>query len=373
MKILILNWKDYFHTQKGGAEYLAHQIALSLSKEHDVYFFSTFDKEKNSHDLIDSYTIIRKGNIFTMQYHAYKFYKSFKKKPDLIIEFYNVFNWFSFFYAEKNTKILTLVNQLTSNIYFYELDFFRAGFGYFLEKFQFFLYKLFNKNSYVCYSDSTVSDLIKFGIKNNNILKFNLGIDQNKFKPSKKTDQPSFICINRIVKNKRTDLAIKAFEIINKEFIGSKLYIFGTGRDLENIKALVKRKKLERCILFVDDGYSKNNVDSETIYKKLSEAWALLLFSVREGWGLVVTEASASGTVSILSKTHGLKDSGIDGKNCIFVSKDPSVDEIYLAMKRLIVDQKFLKKLSLSSKESSKKYTLKNSMEEFVKIVEKFN
>lgn len=373
MKILILNWKDYFHTQKGGAEYLAHQIALSLSKKHEVYFFSANDNQNKNNISINDYTIIRKGNMFTMQYHAYKFYNSFKKKPDLIIEFYNVFNWFSFLYSKKETKILTLVNQLTANIYFYEFDFFRASIGFLLEKVQFILYKLFNNNYYICYSKSTKDDLINFRIKENKIYNFNLGINQSKYQPSQKSKDPSFICINRIVKNKRTNLAIEAFDKINKEFRNTKLYIFGTGRDLNNIKKLVNKKKLNDCIIFVDDGYSKNDIDKKIIYEKLSQAWALLLFSVREGWGLVVTEASASGTLSILSKTHGLRDSGKEGENCIFVNKNPNIEEIYSAMKEVIINKKLLKKLSLSSMKFSKKYSLERSMEEFVNIAENLN
>jgi glycosyltransferase involved in cell wall biosynthesis len=45
----------------------------------------------------------------------------------------------------------------------------------------------------------------------------------------------------------------------------------------------------------------------------MSRAHALLVPGVREGWGLVVTEANAMGTPAVAYDVHGLRDSIIDG------------------------------------------------------------
>jgi len=45
----------------------------------------------------------------------------------------------------------------------------------------------------------------------------------------------------------------------------------------------------------------------------MSRAHVLLVPGVREGWGLVVTEASAMGTPSVAYDVPGLRDSVIDG------------------------------------------------------------
>src|SRR5260370_12746619 len=50
-------------------------------------------------------------------------------------------------------------------------------------------------------------------------------------------------------------------------------------------------------------------VPEEEKHERLARAHALVATSVREGWGLVVTEAAASGTVSIGYDVPRLRDS----------------------------------------------------------------
>ena len=370
MDILILNWKDIYAPDKGGAEILAHNIAEKLSNHNKVTFFTSDYKNSEHATNKNHYKIIRKGNKLSCLFHAYIYYKKLEKKPTLIIEFYNVINWFSFIYRDKkNTKILSLINQLTQEIYFYEFNPLLATIGFLAEKIQFYIYRFFSNQKFICYSESTVRDLNNFGIDKKNIFKFNLGVNLTDYFLSPKTIHPSFICINRIVSNKRTDLVVKAFKKITSLYNESKLYIFGQGRELNNLKKLVKNLNLHNNIEFIDDNFSQNFINTNIINKKLSESWALILLSVKEGWGLVVTEAAASGTTSILSKVSGLVDSGKDKHTSIYVSVKPTINEIFESMKLIILDPKLRKNLSNNAFKNSQKYSNIKSLDEFNKII----
>src|ERR671937_779035 len=51
----------------------------------------------------------------------------------------------------------------------------------------------------------------------------------------------------------------------------------------------------------------------EELEQRMGQAHLLLCTSVKEGWGLVVTEASAMGTPAVAYDVPGLRDSVIDG------------------------------------------------------------
>ena len=65
------------------------------------------------------------------------------------------------------------------------------------------------------------------------------------------------------------------------------------------------------------------HIKDEVKYDLLRKAHLLLVPSVREGWGLVVTEANAMGTPVIAYDSPGLRDSVVDQKTGILV-KDKS-------------------------------------------------
>ena len=87
-------------------------------------------------------------------------------------------------------------------------------------------------------------------------LKENLKFD---FKESK--SQIILLMINRLEKKKRTDLAIKSVKFLNDNNIDVKLIIGGKGREIDNLKHLTNKYKIENKVIFL--GYvAEENLDS---------------------------------------------------------------------------------------------------------------
>ena len=59
------------------------------------------------------------------------------------------------------------------------------------------------------------------------------------------------------------------------------------------------------------------HVENKLKYDLLSRAHLVLIPSIREGWGLIVTESNAMGTPVVAYDVNGLKDSVVDGINGI--------------------------------------------------------
>ena len=92
----------------------------------------------------------------------------------------------------------------------------------------------------------------------------------------------------------------------------------------------------------------------------LKTSHALIITSIREGWGLVVTEANAMGTPAIGYDVAGLRDSIRDKDTGILVESG-NIQALGEAMIRFLGDQKMQKRLSNSAWEWSKEFTWDNS------------
>lgn len=125
--------------------------------------------------------------------------------------------------------------------------------------------------------------------------------------------------MGRIVKSKRIDHILKAFILIKKELPLSKLWIVGEIVD-------------ERYKAYLDKIMKNNNLNDSVIYfgfvspekKKelMMKAHIILVTSIREGWGLIVSEANALGTVPVVYNVPGLRDSIHHGKAGILCEKN---------------------------------------------------
>lgn len=367
MDILILNWKDIKNPAAGGAEIIAFELARRLAKEgHKVTFFSRAFSNCLKEEIIDGVKISRQGNRFTVYLKAYLYYKSLKKKPQKVIDMINTICWQTPFYVDQKTRI-SYVNQLAKEVLFYEFFWPLSFIAYLLEKFEYFTYK---NTRFICYSQGTKEDLVSFGIKANNISIFPLGVDHSRYKKiDKKNRDPLFIFVARLVRMKRADLCIKAMKKVIGRYPKAMLYILGSGPDEERLQKLVLRKNLAKNIKFINKNnfFIHKNVKDLKV-KLMQKAWALLLPSVKEGWGMVITEAGACGTPAIVSDVTGLKESVINGKTGIVLSKNPSEYELSQAIIRVIEDNNFRKSISKRAHEWSQNFNWDKSYRIFKEL-----
>lgn len=109
---------------------------------------------------------------------------------------------------------------------------------------------------------------------------------------------PTLVFIGRLSANKRPDHAIRAFELLRLQVPDAQIWVIGSGPEEARL-----RKMAGPGVTFL------GRVSEEEKRERLARAHALVATSVREGWGLVVTEAAASGTVTVGYDVPGLRDS----------------------------------------------------------------
>ncbi len=368
MEILILNWKDVKNPHAGGAEIIAFEFAKRLVEDgHKVTFFSRAFPNCLKEERLDGVKIIRKGNRFSVYFEVFLYYKNLKNKPDRVIDMINTLCWQTPLYVPKKNRI-AYVNQLAKEVFFFELSRPLSYIAYFLEELQYLTYR---NTRFLCYSESTKKDLQEFGIKGKNISIFSMGLDHQRYKKNgKKTKYPLFIYVGRLVRMKRVDFCIRAFYDVIKKHKNAKLVIVGNGPDENRLFDLTKKLKLSKNIVFVN----KNNFflkkhKNDVKVKLMQEAWCLLLPSVKEGWGMVVTEAAACGTPSIVTNVTGLRDSVIKDKTGLVLSEKPPIKEFSDAIIRVIEDNGLRERLSKEAVLWAENFNWDKSYKEFKKLI----
>lgn len=368
MNILILNWKDIKNPEVGGAELIAFEFAKKLVKDnHVVTFFSRDFPKALPEETIDGVHIIRKGNKFTVYLHAFFYYMSLRLKPDKVIDMINTIAWQTPLYIPRKKRIAYL-NQLAKEVWFYEFRFPFSIMGYIFEKIQYLFYR---NTKFLCYSASTRNDLSVYGIPKRNISLFPLGVDHSRYKPmGKKSSDPLFLFVARLVKMKRANLCIQAIKKVCMEYPNVKLAIIGNGPDEKQLMKLRKTLHVEKNVFFVNkDNFFVNSSKKDIKVKWMQKAWGLLLPSVKEGWGMVVTEAAACGTPAIVSDVSGLRDSVLRNKTGIIVSSHPLPGEIAEAMIRLIKEKKLFSQMGKESIRWSNHFDWDKSYKQFSELL----
>jgi glycosyltransferase involved in cell wall biosynthesis len=98
----------------------------------------------------------------------------------------------------------------------------------------------------------------------------------------------------------------------------ARMWIVGSGYMEEKLRAMVSE-------MFPNESGDITIFGKQSNEKKLelmSRAHVLLVPGVREGWGLVVSEANAMGTPAVAYDVPGLRDSVIDRVTGVLVGKD---------------------------------------------------
>lgn len=335
MKILMLAWRDMKHPDKGGAEIVTDIYLSGLSKlGHKVTLFTARYNNSKEKEEFNGYTIIRKGKKLLAHYYGFKFAKNNQKDFDIIIDQVNTIPFFTPLAIRKEKRI-AFFHQLCREIWFYEKPFPISIIGYLAESIYLKLYK--NTKTFTV-SNSSKQDLINHAYMNpNNILVLE---NQINFKPISKQKAKNqniiknkklqFVFVGRLTKSKRVHHIIKALSILNQKDV--KLYIIGEGKQNYKIylKKSIKRLNLDKQIIFT------GRLQDRERDKIVQSSIAIIVTSVKEGWGLIVTEANANGTIAITYNTDGLRDANNNSKNMGFITNKNTPEELMRLMEETI-------------------------------------
>ncbi len=298
MRILIFNWKDLSNPRSGGAEVYTDRVATEWVKMgHDVTLFCAAVEDLPEHDLAaGGYNVVRRGTKHSVYREARRFWLNEGiGNFDLVIDEVNTRPFMTPKFV-KNVPIMALIHQVCKEVWGYEYPFPISSVGRYILEPKWL--SSFRDVLTITVSESSKESLEEYGLRNVVVVPEGSDLLQVIPKLFEKEEVPTLIYVGRLSKNKRPDHAIAAFKKVKEQIPSAKMWVVGTGP----MERRLRRRSSEDVVFH-------GRVSEEEKFELMGRAHALLVTSVREGWGLVVTEAASVGTVSIGYDVAGLRDS----------------------------------------------------------------
>jgi glycosyltransferase involved in cell wall biosynthesis len=326
MKVAILNWRDRANPRAGGAEAFVHEIArLWVKNGHEVCLVASRFRGCSRRSIDDGVTVIRVGRLRDGSHHFRGPAVAESNRPEIILESINTIPY----WLPKRVRRIptaTLVHQLARDVWRSHLPPPAAAVAQRVESL---LYRPYTRADVLAVSQSTRTDLLSVGVNRVSVIpQGGLGHQE----APRKSRVPTLIFVGRLIENKRPDHAIEAFRIISSQIPEARLWVVGDGR----LKSRLANALPPRAELL-------GGISRDELLAKMGQAHLLLATSVREGWGLVVTEANALGTPAVAYDVPGLRDSirsGITG-----VTTRAAPDALASAALSLLRDQERYREL----------------------------
>lgn len=314
MRILVLNWQDSKNPQAGGAElHLQEVFSRIVGRGHSVDLLCSSWADVPKRDNLDGIEVHRVGSRHTYPFLAKRYYNEHlaRNDYDVVVEDLNKVPLYTPMWGLK--KLVALVHHLFGSTVFREASPPLAAAVWLSEQP---LGALYRDIPFQAVSVSTADDLVARGIPRSSIRVIYNGVDSKRLTPNsaERSPQPLFVYLGRLKKYKRVDVVIRAFAGLNVP--EAKLEIAGTGDYRVPLEGLVKSLDLQAQVSFL--GF----IPEDDKVHLLRRAWASVLASPKEGWGISNLEAAACGTPVIAANSPGIRESVIDGETGFLVPQN---------------------------------------------------
>lgn len=342
MKIALINDTVYPYS-KGGAQKRAWEISRRLAQRgHTIHMFGM--KYWNGEDVIikegvylhgvcPAQEIYVKGKRSIKQaiYFAYKLTGPLLKEDFDILDCGN-FPYFPCFPAKLHAMLkgstLVITWHEAWDSYWYTYLGRKGILGKWIERW---VVRL--SRNRIAVSETTKRQLLSLGASGNIMVVTN-GIDLAEIDAvAPATDRSDVIFAGRLIKHKNVDLLIKAIGLMRPAVPNIRCLIIGDGPERNRLEGLVSALHLESNVSFL--GFLEN---SDDVLSHLKAAKVFALPSTREGFGIVLLEASACGlpVVTVRHPQNAAADLITEGKNGFIAEPNETdlADKIMTALEK---------------------------------------
>ena len=330
MRILVLNWQDRHNPQAGGAEIHLHEIFGRLAaRGHDVTLLASGFAGAAAREMVDGIDVHRVGGRHSYTLLARPYYRRVLAATpfDVVVEDLNKVPLFSPLWARR--PVVLLVHHLFGATAFREATPPVAAATWLLERP---IPRIYRGLPAEAVSESTADDLVRRGLRRQDIRVIHNGVDLDFYTPDPATPrlpEPTFLYLGRLRRYKRVDLILKALAALRDSGVTARLLIAGKGDYEPALRALAERLGLGDAVEFL--GF----VSDEEKRTLLRGVWANVFTSPKEGWGITNLEAAACATPSVASDAPGLRESVVAERTGILVPH-ADVPALAAALGRLI-------------------------------------
>lgn len=369
MKILWLTWKDHTHPQAGGAEVVLRELSKRLVADgHKVTFLTARHPGASARELLDGIDVIRVGrNRYAHSFQALSYYvRHLRGKYDAVVEVVNTAPYFGVLFSG-GAKTFLFYHQLAREVWFYETKSPLSHTGYHALEPLATRALARSRAPLITISDSTLRDLSKYGFQKDRAHVITQGIELEPLRVLRdveKFPEPTLLSFGAMRAMKRTLDQVKAFELAKQQVQGLKMILAGdtAGPYGQSVLDYIARSEWSKDII------CEGRVSRERKIELMRRAHVLCVTSIKEGWGLIVTEAASQGTPAVVYDVDGLRDSVRDRQTGLVVP--PYTLALANGIIKLFTDRPFYRKVRTAAWQWSKQLTFDQGYQDFKQALE---
>ena len=308
MRILVCNWRDGSHPAAGGAEvYTEEVLARWAADGHHVTLFSAAQAGRPEREVVRGVERVRRGSKLGVYREAANWFAAEGRgRFDLVIDEVNTRPFFAHRFSD--APVVALYHQTCEEIWSYEMPFPASWLGRRVLEPKWL--GAMRSVPALAVSESTRDAIAAFGVQGAVVVPE--GIEPPTPVDVEKAEMPTLVHCSRLVSYKRADHVIQAFALAKQRIPDLRLVMVGDGPEMRRL-----RRSAPAGVEFV--GF----VSTDEKKRLMASAHAIVMASVREGWGLVIAEAAALGTKAIAYDRPGLRDA-VKAADGVLVPADPA-------------------------------------------------
>jgi glycosyltransferase involved in cell wall biosynthesis len=312
MRFVMLNWRDPKNPLSGGAERVTLAYLAGLQKRgHEVFWYANDFPGCEPEETIENVRIIRGGGMGTSVVKARRWYK--QQAPfDLVMDQHHGIPFYAPWWCKTNcvAYIHEVLGPIWGSFYPWPL----SSIGRWQERWTHWFYR---KVPFWTGNGTTRDILQRHGVRSVTIIPYGIKTQALASLPDKPLAAPlRLIVVSRLAPNKRIDHAIRTVKCLADLDVAAHLTVVGTGEVEAQLHQLTAELQLGGSVTFTGP-LSEADKDA-----RLRDAHLLLHTSLREGWGLNVTEANAMGTPGVVYPVPGLIESTLHGETGLVSEKE---------------------------------------------------
>ena len=305
-KILILSYRDMQHPEMGGAEIIIHEIYRRLrAAGHQITFLTCRFPGCTPRAEIDGMEVIRIGNLYNFNFEVGRYFRKHLRGAGytVLVEDLNKLPFYGPAF-QKELPVLVNIPHLFGTTVFSQAAFPLALYVYLQERT---IPRIYRGCDFQVLSDSTGEDLGRRGIPRERIHVVRSGIDHGYYTPPPgghaQPPRPVLLYLGRLKKYKCIEFPIRILSDIRRTVPEAEYWIAGEGDYRADLERIARECGVAESVRFL--GFK----DGSEKLALLHESRVLLYTSPKEGWGLSVIEANATGLPCVASDSPGLRES----------------------------------------------------------------
>jgi glycosyltransferase involved in cell wall biosynthesis len=345
-RIHMLAWRDLDDVEAGGSEVHAAEIARHWAEAGiEVLARTSYAQGHPPRARRDGYEVVRKAGRYLVfpraaaseALHRYG-------RRDALVEIWNGMPFFSPLWA-RGPRVVFL-HHIHAEMWKMVLPPNLARFGDAVESRL--APRLYRASRMITLSPSSKAEMLERGFRDERVEVVPPGLDPRFSPGGHRSPTPLVVAVGRLMPVKRFDRLIRAAVVARRSVPDLEVLIVGTGAEREALDALVDELDAASFVRFA------GRVDDDELVALYRSAWLVASTSVREGWGMTLTEAAACGTPALATRIAGHVDAVAEGRSGLLADDDA---ELARLLAKLCTDPNLRARLSAGALEHAAQFT----------------